>query len=205
MKDFPLGSSGRFGFMQLEDGNGRSKFRYLTRSKILLTLLDAEGSSKEQAFETIDSIEFEISQSNTRIFLMVSEPPRSLRQFLNDLEELIGFGFSADAIIFNTKKQNEILRYSESFRMTGFKGIGSDSASKLVARVEVASKEGLELDRIPFLKALEYKIDHATFDVAHRMLRGQITFTASGIIRINGALEPFLLNCIERSLDSLTP
>jgi len=202
IKNVSLGSDSQFGFLQIEGDSGRPRFQYFFRSKVFLTLIDSAGASNRQEFEAVDSIEFEILRGTEKVWLRVDDPPRSLRQFFNDLEKVVGFGFSVKPEVFTVLDQRAMLERVDSSKMVGFKGLGSDASAKLIARVEVASKEGVEPEGLPLLRTLEYKIDHATFDIAHRTLKGQVTFTASGIIRLGGALEPYLLGCVEEQLQA---
>lgn len=196
----PLGQNTPFGFTLLMEEAERFRFRHLQRSRVAITVLDENGNSTRQLIDTIDSIEFEAFQTGEKIWVRVDDPPRSLREFTNSLEMMSGFGFSAEAITFPYQQQQALLQCADSCKLVAFKGLGNNISAKLIARIEVASKEGLQPEEIEFLKSLKYTIDHATFDVSFNMTKGQITFTSSGLVRINGALGPFLLDCVESYL-----
>jgi hypothetical protein len=189
-----------FGFTQIGGSEDRSRFRYLRRVKVSLSSIDAAGNSSFQVVDSVESVEFELFQTGAITWLRVDSPPRSLLDLTSGIENVSGMGFSIEPVVFGYREQRALLKRADSHRMVGFKGLGHDVSAKLIARVEVASKEGVEPDRLEFLKSLQYKIDHTTFDVSFRMLKGQITFTASGLVRIGGALEPYLLDCVEDCL-----
>ena len=194
-----------FGYAPVPSERDGERFRYLRRSTVAVTVLDAEGNADQHLVQTIDTIEFESFQVGDRTWLRVDDPPRSLKDFLNSLETIAGMGFSATPVKFPYKRQRVLLGHADVCRMVGFKGVGSDKALKAVARIEVASKEGIEPAQLPFLKGLQYAIDHSTFDVTYKMTKGQITFTESGVVRIAGQLEPYLLDCLERHLGDAVP
>ena len=193
----PMAPGAEFGFVQMESRNDRRRFRHLQRSKVSIAVLDAEGNSTQQVIDSVESVEFEAFEAGDVSFLRMDAPPRSARGFFNSLEQISGLGFSAEPVVFGAKQQRAVLRRVDTRRMTALKGLGNDISAKLVARIEIASKEGLEPEKLGFLSGLGLKIDHSTFEVTYEMLKGQITFAASGQVRIGGPLEPYLLACIE--------
>lgn len=198
----PLAASAQFGFLPVAARSDRSRFRYLERSKVPIAVLDAAGNATHQMVDSVESIDFEAFQAGKVTLLRIDSPPRSIRGFLNSLEQVIGLGFSAEPITFGARQQRAVLQRVDASRMTGFKGVGNDATAKFVTRIEVASKEGLEPDELSFLRGLQLKVDHSTFEVMYEMLRGQITFAATGQVRIGGHLEPYLLGCIESWLEA---
>jgi hypothetical protein len=189
-----------FTFTLLESTFSHVRLQHVAKSPVILKIFDPSGTYTTQTFDSIESIEFELFKIESRVLLRVDEPPRSLRRLLNDMGIVVGFGFSAEPLIFNNLAQLEILRGADSIKLIGFKGIGSDAAAQIVARVEVACKNGVDPAKLPLLESLDYKVDHTTYDVKYKFLSGQITFTSTGILRISGALEPYLLGCVEEHL-----
>jgi hypothetical protein len=205
VRNKPIDVGASFGFAPIVNDKSSDRFRYLRRSKVPVTVLDDAGNAGQSFVETIDATDFEMFQSEGKTWLRVEDPPRSLRDFLNSLEMVAGMGFSAVGVKFPYRRLRVLLAHADVSRMVGFKGLGSDATLRAVARIEVASKEGIDPAQLPFLKGLKYSVDHATFDVVYRMIRGQVSFTESGLVRITGQLEPYLLNCIERHLEDAIP
>lgn len=201
----PMADERDFGFipMAAQDEHDRLRFRYLRRSSIQVMVLDMEGNARQQKVETIDGIDFEVFENSGRKWLRIDDPPRSLRDFMNSLEDTAGFGFSADPVTFSLDVQKAALANLDATKLVGFKGLGSSAQHKLITRLDVVSKEGLEPDRLEFLKGLDFKMDQTTFEVAYQMLKGQLTFASSGVVRATGALTPYLVACVERELSSV--
>ncbi|PHM21275.1 MAG: hypothetical protein CK604_02455 [Curvibacter sp. PD_MW3] len=84
--------------------------------------------------------------------------------------------------------------------MVSFKGVGSVTSQKAIARIEVAGKEGLDLGRMEFLRGMEYSVDYALYEVVYRRERGQVAFSMSGVVKIGGNLQPHLLELVENEL-----
>jgi hypothetical protein len=121
-------------------------------------------------------------------------------RLLNALEVAAGMNFFAEPVVFSQRKQSLILKRVTESRMVGFRGVGTSTEEKLVARIEVVSKEGLRLHDIHLLRGLEFKVDNASYEVVYNRARGQVTFTANGMVRIAGQLQPFILGLVESQL-----
>lgn len=186
-----------WGFLPLENSEGRSTFRFVWRSKLVAVGVDEQGNPTQQLIDTVDQLVCTLFSTGQATWLRVDDPRRSLRALLNALEIVAGLGFSAEPQSFNAKQQAQVLRRFDDSRMVGMKGVGSSAELKLVARIELASKEGIQPERLAFLKELEYSIDHASYEVVQTRMKGQVTFTSSGAVRINGPLLPFVVAQLE--------
>jgi hypothetical protein len=52
----------------------------------------------------------------------------------------------------------------------------------------------------PLLKGLDYTVDTAAFEVTFRRETGQVSFTKSGLVRVNGRLAEHIVELVEKSL-----
>lgn len=201
LKKFEFKEGQDFGFISREsDKLDRFRFRYLRRTIVKLPILGASGDMEYQGIETIVDLNFEFFEKNEHVWLKIDEPPRSIRDFLNALEDVAGFGFFAEPVLFSLKKQKTALKTFDSVRLIGFRGLGNSIQDKFIARVDVASKDGLEPDRLDLLSGLDFRMDQTTYEVSYRMLKGQITFAASGLVRTTGAISPYIIESLERTL-----
>lgn len=196
----PFNESG-FGFIEKDKAAAdRFSFKFLKHNSIAIPVLTNDGKLIYQSIKSIESVDFELFQKNSNIWLKIEDPPRSSRDFFNALESVSGFGFSAHPFIFSTENQRETLRVFDDYRLVGLKGIGNSIAKKFVTRIDIASKEGIDPENIDLISGLDFKTDQITYEISYKMLRGQVTFSASGLVRIAGAVSPFLVNCLESSL-----
>jgi hypothetical protein len=70
--------------------------------------------------------------------------------------------------------------------------------------MEFVSKKGVELDKIQLLQGLNYRVDHAVFELIFEGVKGQAAFASTGLVKISGQLSPKLLVLFESDLyDSL--
>lgn len=163
-------------------------------------MIDAEGQENEQEIPTVESLSIELFESESSTWLCVENPPRSLRELLNNIEMVLGWGLSITPVVFPLESQRRALAKTDEWKMVAFKGLGSSPKDKAIARFEVASKEGVVPEKLDFLADLEFKVEQATYEAVKSMLRGQVAFAASGLVRFAGPLHPFLVQAVERQL-----
>lgn len=201
LKKLEFREGGDFGFLSRDsDYNDRFCFRFFKKTIIQFSVLGTHGDVEYRGVETVVGLSFELFEGNECIWLKIEEPPRSTRDFLDALEAVAGFGFSAEPFIFSIKKQKLALKNFDRVRLIGFRGVGSSIQERLIARVDVASKEGLEPDRLDLLSGLEFKMDQTTYEVSYKMLKGQVTFTSTGLVRTSGPVSSYMIESLERVL-----
>lgn len=186
------------GFFDISDGWGK-KYKYFYKNKLAISQIDANGDEKKTFVETIDSFVLKIFEVRKEVYIRIEDPPRSLRDFMNNIELIAGFGFSAIPILFTRDEQTKIIRDGYSFKVIGLKGVGSKKDPKIVARIEIASKETINIKEIDFLQEINFQPDHISYEIDSNFTRSQITFTSSGVVKINGNLEDDLIERIESS------
>ena len=198
IKGAPPFGGREFGFISVENDNSKiNSFRFLKKSLIKVPILSKNGTLKYQDVESVDGLLFEIFERDSSIWLKIEDPPRSVRDLLNGLENILGFGFSAQPFVFSLTQQSNALLRCDSHQLIGVRCIGHSVSNKFIARIDIASKEGLEPQKLSILKNIDFKIDQTTYEATYNMLRGQITFTSSGLVRTNGAASSFLIDCVE--------
>lgn len=197
-----FGDKQSFGFLISSPGkqSDRVSFRYLKRSFVRVTVLSDEGVAQPRDVETVEEHLLEISEVSRAVYLRVDNPPRSLRDLLSDLETALGLGISITPLVFPLELQRRAIRGADAMRMVAFKGVGSSVEHKALFRFEVASKEGIEPERLDFLTQMNFKVEQSTFEVTKDMLRGQVSFASTGLVRIAGPLQPYLLGAVEREV-----
>lgn len=191
----------RFGFISIEsDRLDRFCFQLLRKTVVQIPFLGASGKMEYRGIDALVDLKFELFEKNGRIWLKIEDPPRSIKEFMNVIEGVAGFGFSAEPYIFSTTSQKSALERFENFRLVGFRGLGNSIQNKLIVRLDAVSKEGLEPERLDLIKGLNFKMDQTTYEVSHKMLKGQVTFLASGLVRTVGAVTPYLVDSLECAL-----
>lgn len=185
-----------FGFI-VDESNFR--FRFIWESTINTTLLDSEGNPQNQEISTINSQDVAII-IGARIMFRVESPARSTRELMNSLEKIIGFGFSCQPISLRDQDIQSALAGVDNKNLNSLKVSGSLRGAKALARIEIASKEGLNPSEIEILKSGEYVVEAALYDVSFKGVRGQIGFSKAGTCKLSGPLKELLLSKIEKVL-----
>lgn len=197
----PFESESAYGFVRAPSGD--ASYRYLWRSRVVVTKLDAEGTPTYEQIESVSFTDFAVVELDDMIFLRIKNAGRNIRDLLNALETLAGMGFTAKPVTFDKGRPSSVFNSVDSSRLVGLKVIGAVLADDLVARMEFVSKEGMVVENMEVLAGLKYKVDLAVFELVLSGLRGQITFAASGTVKISGQIAPKLISLVERDIPLL--
>ena len=195
-----LSVSSTSGFSSLEESSLRIEGEFLAKSRLNILRAHPDGTSSYEVIDAISSNRFSIFERGKNIWLRIADPPRSSRYMTDALERSIGMGFFASPVIFTEDTFNEILQNVDQCRLIGAKGIAPLPSSNAVARIEIASKDGLEFGKIKMLDGLNYSIDSALFEIVYQREKGQVSFAKNGLVKISGHLSPRILSLIEESL-----
>lgn len=197
--EHPLINDQDFGFVYVDD----SKFRFLWRTKITVTRLDDSGETLFEEVETINVTSFSIVYVASDVFLRIENPGRTIRELLNALEILLGFGFTAKPLTFEHSKPTSIFEFIKVTKLVGLKIVGAVVGTDLVSRMEFASKQGMIVEDISILSNLDYKIDSAIYELVYSGIKGQMSFSSNGIVKVSGQLAPKIIHLIEVDLPYL--
>lgn len=197
-RKFQNGSSS--GFFSIEDQTDNKGFRFAWETLIPKTSFGVTGSPSVELISTVSFCEFSLFELGGTTWLRAVNPPRSLKELMNALEESIGFGFAAELISFERAALPKSLSKLKDVSLIGFKAIGLVPKPHAVARIEVAARDGLELGSLDFLKHISYEIDQAVYEITFQRIRGQIALSSTGLVKISGQLAPFVLHLIETDL-----
>lgn len=192
-----------FGFTRVEAGIGSPSYRFLWRTRVVITKLDADGSPAYEQVESVSFTDFAVVVVEAMTFLRIENPGRNIRDLLNALESLAGMGFTAKPVAFDRAKPTTVFERVNVSKLVGLKVVGAVIGEDLVARMEFASKQGMIVEEMKVLNGLQYKVDFAVFELIYEGVRGQVSFSASGAVKVSGQLAPKLVSLIEQDLPSL--
>lgn len=197
LSHFPFLADTESGFYYVAGDGDRVRFRFLRRVKVIVGVVDELGSPATHAIDSVESFEFELIRSAETLLLRIDEPPRSIKSLLDRLEEICEGGFSVVLVTFPFDCHRLILSGLKSCRLVALKGAGADRRRKYVARVEVASREGIVLEQLTVLSGLEFSIENSTYEVEIDQGRGQVAFLCSGVVRFGDQVADSLLVSVE--------
>ena len=199
----PLTQNTSFGFSHIEGTIGSPKFRFLWRTKVVVTRFDDEGTPFCEEVASVSFTDFAIIQVDGVTFLRIENPSRNIRELLNALESILGLGFTSKQLTFDKAKPTTVFESVDSTKLVGLKVVGTVIDNELVARMEFASKQGMIVENMKLLNDLRYKVDTSIFELIFEGVRGQLVFTSSGLVKISGQLAPRLVHLIEQDLPKL--
>lgn len=199
----PFVPSANQGFTIVEGSLGTSVFRFLWRSKVIITQFDDSGSASYQEVATINYTDFGIVSIDSMTFLRIENPGRSIRDLLNAIESVAGLGFTCRPVTFENAKPTTVFQYLDVIKLIGLKVIDAVIAEDLVARMEFASKQGITHDKLSILEGISHKIETASYELIYEGIKGQLAFTLNGVVKVSGQLAPKLVHLVERDLAKL--
>lgn len=193
-------SNSTSGFARVPDGIGGPSYRFLWRSRVVVTRLDAEGVPTNEHIDSVCFTDFALVAVADLTFLRIENPGRNVRDLLNTLETLVGMGFTVKPVVFDKGQPSTVFRSVDASKLIGLKVVGAVLADDLVARMEFASKEGMVVENMTVLNGLKYKVEHAVFELVLGGLKGQIAFAANGTVKISGQVASKLVGLVEQDL-----
>ncbi len=199
----PLGTQTNFGFALIEGSLGGAMYRFLWRTKVVVTLIDDSGITSYQEVGSVDFTDFAIIVIEGETFFRIENPGRNIRDLLNALETLLGLGFTCKVLTFDKVMPTTIFEYIENVKLIGFKVVDAVITNDLLARMEFTSKQGMIKENLKQLEGVQYKFESATYELAYEGVRGQMTISSSGSVKIWGGLAPKLVHLIEQDLAKL--
>lgn len=194
----PLTTNSAFGFVALDSEDHGPKFRYMWRTKVIITRFDEDGIPYNEEVASVSFIDMGIVRRGPATYLRLENPGHGGRSLFNALETIVGMGFTCEPAGFHFANPLEIFKGVDTAKLTRLSVSGAVVRQDLVARLEFASKNGMDVEGIRLLKGLEYKIDLSSFDIAFRGLRGHATLSFGGAVKISGPLSPMLMTLVER-------
>lgn len=200
----PLVANANQGFTRVEGSLGAPIFRFLWRSKVVITQFDDSGAPSYQEVATVNFTDFAIVSIEGSTFLRIENPGRSIRDLLNAIEALVGLGFTCKPVTFENTKPTTVFEKIETIKLIGLKVIGVVLEEDLVARMEFASKQGITLDKLTILEGVPHKIESASYELIYEGVKGQLAFTSNGTVKVSGQLAPRLIHLVEQDLSWTT-
>jgi hypothetical protein len=192
-----------FGFYRTPSEASEESFRFVWRTTVVTTRYDENGEEASEELQSFSAVSFSIMNIGRGLFMRVENPNRNLRDLMNAIEGAAGYGFSCSPVTFETERPKLVFDRVDESKLVSLKLVGAILGEDLVARMEFASKQGIDLEKMKILRGLRYKIDVAAFDCLFQGVRGQVSIAAGGLVRFSGPLTAHLRQLIERELPQI--
>lgn len=196
----PFTKESTSGFSKEEDDFGMTKYRFFWRTSVLVTRLDDDGRPSHEELSSVSFTDFSIIIIDDEKFIRIENPGRSIRELLNKLESAVGLGFTCRPVTFEGVNPKEIFKNADVIRQIGARVIGAVVSSDVVARMDIVSKQGMTIENLSMLDGINYKIDASSFDLVFNGVRGSVSFSSGGLVKVSGQLAPTISSLIEQNL-----
>lgn len=197
--EIPFINQRGYGFSSNRDEFGDTAYRFIYRTNLTITTVDEDGTLVHKEIPSTDFIDFTLLYIGMSVFMRVVNPGRSIRDLLNALESQIGLGFVCKPITFSKIQPTEIFTDNYETKLVGLKVSGMVD-NDLGTKIEITSTDGMSIENIKLLNEIRYTLTSAVLEVLFEGIRGQVTITATGLVKISGKLKPKLLGEIEKQL-----
>lgn len=200
LEKHPLGPEVNQGFTTVIGAWGQQLYRFLWRSKVVITLVGDDGEPHYQEVATVNFTDFAVLNVDGEMFFRIENPGRSIRELLNTLESLVGLGFTCKPVTFEKKKPVSVLESVEVAKLVGLKVTDAVLGKDLLARMEFSSKEGINREKLTALDGVPHKTDSASYELIYGGVKGVLHFSSTGMVKVGGQLVPRLIHLIEQDL-----
>lgn len=200
----PLTSESECGFRARSSHEPGARVRFAWRSTVSAIAFDDDGNPMTQAVSTVSFVDLKFFTRGNATFLRVDNPGKSVRMLMNELGRIAGYGFSLQPILFSDAEPPPFFSEFDQIRLVGLKLINVVFDRHVVGRVELASKEGIDLQSVWDTTGKAYVVDTAVYEVMARMIRGQLSFSKSGLVKVTDRLAPQFLHLFERAIEDMT-
>ncbi|MGN2406735.1 hypothetical protein ACTACD_13245 [Pseudomonas syringae] len=174
-------------------------FQFFWRTSIYATSIDLDGISKQN--EVVSTCSQRVTLLGTdQLMFRMEDPPRSSKELLNSLDKILGFGFSCEQIFVTDKIVKDSIKSFQTITLNSLKLSGSISSIAATARVEIASKVGIDPESVEGFGLSHSVVDAGSYSVRYKGLTGQVGFTRTGICKLSGDLTPRVQAYIETTL-----
>jgi hypothetical protein len=200
----PFSTTSADGFLRLENINSELRFRFFSRSTLLVTKIDEQGNTSFEEVSTIKFTDFALLIRERGCFLRLENPGLNLRELLNAIESHTGLGFTCRPITFEMVGFCHIFSNIEVKNLVELKIAGAVVEKDVVARMEFVSKQGVETENIGILNGIKYTTESAVFEMICEGVKGRVSYNANGMVKISGKLKPLIVHLIEQDLDNFS-
>lgn len=177
-----------------------SDYRFCKRMQLLVPVLTSEGEEKIRTVDSVSVIRFAVLKGNPDTVLRVFNPGRNLQALMGGIERAVGQGFSSRALVFEGAEPVSILQRADIRRVVGVKLKNVVIDNDCVGRMELVSKEGVDLESVGMLKNVRYTIANVKYEVVVDGVRGAFSVSENGLVKVGGKLAPLIVSEIERDL-----
>ena len=189
-----LAYSGEASFRRLTDQTEQMVCAY--GAEIWVDRFDGDGGLIRERVEGVATVQFSLIDKSD-IVMRVANPPRNLRVLMSALEEALDFRLSVTPLVVTLEGNSAVIASVDVRKLTSLKVHNVVVGNDCVARMEFASKDGLRIEDLHPIVGLDYQITHVRYDLEHDAVKGTLVMACNGLVRIGGALSPYLRQMVE--------
>lgn len=176
-----------------------SSFEYYWKTPLYAISINDDGEATRSEIFSVSRQQVGVI-GNEKLVLRIQDPPRSSKELFNALEKVLGFGFGCSALVANDALIKQAVCNFHSVVLNSIKFSGGVSDISALARVELVSKQGLDVGSLGKFGLDNRTVESASYSVKYKGLSGQVGFTRTGLCKISGDLTPLILSNVESFL-----
>ncbi|MCS3460168.1 hypothetical protein [Aeromonas sp. BIGb0445] len=193
-----------YGFLNLELDNGKINSTYVEKESTYQEFTDPLGEVYEQTLITYSTFDFTVEPlSNSILILSITNPPRSIRSFVDKISRDLDYLVTFSPIEISIKKLLEDLPSNKKISLLRVKKLrvsGVKLNDSSMATIEITSKENAIHDLSDYTKNARYVIDKikGSMFIDNDSMSFEITKTGLIYLSNDNCSLDFIFDAIQR-------
>ncbi|WP_157890325.1 hypothetical protein [Marinobacterium aestuarii] len=188
------------GFHIVNESNEEIDFKFYWRSKLVATNIDVDGNAAYHEISTLSDQDVTLTNFESGCLLRLNNPNRNFRELFNAMEKIVGMGFSIKPLSVSSSEVDSILSRMDVSKLNRIRLSGSLKENEIVARIELAAKEGIELSKVKLLDDVKYNSESASYELMFKGVKGSLSYSSTGLVKISGELSSYILHLLEDTI-----
>lgn len=180
---------------------GSDELRFFRRGTVFVENYDKLGERSVQEVHVVSSMNIRAFEGGSSTLIRIKNPGRTIRPLFNILERSVGFGFSVTPVTFEGA-QLAVIEKADVRKLVSLKVTDVVIGKDCLARMEFVSRDGLDVEKISFLRKLSYRKDLIKYELSFAGVKGVMTCSAGGAVKVSGGASERIVSLLERQLIS---
>lgn len=199
----PFRENSEYGFISHSDPFENNRFRFAWKTSIFASSFNNEGEVNRQQIFSFSFIEFSIREVGSKIFIRIKNPTRSLLDFWNAMEKILGFGFWVKPIDVVPLGNNLIRSKFPDFKLIGLKLTNVLIGKNILARMEFVSKQEIIHGEVEKYLSQPHTLEFSAYEIFYQGTKAQISFHRTGLLKVSDNMSSLLTDLMEKQMEEI--
>lgn len=206
INNFPKeGRSDQSFYKRSEELSQSDDYKFTWNSELNISNFNEQGDVEFRVVKILNHIDFSIVNIDKNYLIRLINPARSVKELFDALERLIGLGFSCKVIKVDPSKWREALPDDLTAKLVGMEVSDLVINNKVIAKAQFKAINLLHVspEDIKILEGSSYRVSAVKLDVNKSGQKSIVELKSSGMVKIEGKLDKYILNGVEQYIRKL--